>query len=583
MVTKIHGYKTYYRLLSYLKHHWLYFTLGIIFTAIASSISAGFTWFLKPLLNQGFINPNITFIKWLPAIVATAYLSLSCAAFLGDYFITWVARHIIMRLQQNLFKKYLNLPTSFFNQQTSGKLIAKLIYNVEQVAEASTNVVLKITKDVFYIAGLIVVMLSNSILLTLIFIATIPCITIIFIIAGKIMKHVSLEVQNSVADIANIAEEAIEGGKVINSFGTHNYESSKFAQSAQQVCNKQIQVVIASSLGTAISRFFVAIAVSISIYLATSSAHILSAGAFMATIAAMLAILKPLKNLTDVNNALQKGIAGAESIFAVLDQSNEPNDGTIILNQSQGHIRYEHVYFCYPGNHKNTLIDINFEINPGQTIAIVGRSGSGKSTLTNLLLRFYNCCNGNIYLDNINTRNIMLSSLRAQFSLVSQNITLFNDTISKNIAYGNLSHKISSENIHKAAADAYALEFINALPQGFATVIGENGILLSGGQRQRIAIARALLKNAPILILDEATSVLDSESEKYIQAALTKLMQNKTTLVIAHRLSTIEKADKIIVLHEGRIVEHGTHYQLLAQNKYYAKLHNIQFKLMNNI
>ena len=575
MSSKISGFTTYFRLLSYLKRYWWQFLLGVLFTALASGIAASFTWFLKPLLNKGFIHPDMVFIGWLPFIVVGAYLVLSIAAFGGDFFITWTARHVIMHLQRTLFQKYLKLPTAYFDANTSGQLVAKLVYNAEQVAEATTTVVLTVVKDLFYAASLILVMFSNSVLLALIFLCVVPLIACIVVVAGKIMKRLSLEVQDAVGDVAHIAKEAIAGGHVVSGFNAQNYEKGKFALATWRECRKQIAVVVVNSVGSGFSRVVAAIAVAVSVYLATSPAHALSAGAFMSTIAAMLASQKPLRNLTNINNQLQKGIAGAESVFEILDEQDEQDSGVQELQSVKGEVKYSTVGFHYPGNRKQVLKEIDFTIAAGETVAVIGRSGSGKSSLVKLLPRFYDCQTGVITIDGANIKSVTLSSLRSQFSIVPQQVMLFNDTIAKNIAYGATAEVIPAT-IERAAKQAHALEFINELPEGFATVVGENGVLLSAGQRQRIALARAFLKNAPILILDEATSGLDAESEHYIQEALQELFRGRTTIAIAHRLSTIENSDKILLLDGGKIVAAGTHNELLANNDLYAKLRRVK-------
>jgi subfamily B ATP-binding cassette protein MsbA len=378
-------------------------------------------------------------------------------------------------------------------------------------------------------------------------------------------------------DLTHLAEEGIENYKVVRVFGGEEYEKQKFFATVNQNRQREMKVVATSALGTSLTQLITSIPIAIIVFIATRPSLQIDLGGFGAFVFAVIRMLTPLRRLTKINTEIQKGVAGAHSIFALLDEEHEKDTGTKTIKRISDSIEYKNVNFCYPHTKKTVLHDINFKIKSGQNIALVGRSGSGKSTLVGLLPRFYDVTNGEILIDGVNIQKYKLTDLRRQFSVVSQHLTLFNDTIASNIAYGSLKDATTAK-IEQAAEAAHILDFIKGLPDGLNTFIGENGLLLSGGQRQRIAIARALLKDAPILILDEATSALDTESERHIQAALEQLMKNRTTLVIAHRLSTVEHADKIIVLDNGNIIESGTHKQLLKLNRQYAKLYKMQFK-----
>jgi subfamily B ATP-binding cassette protein MsbA len=399
------------------------------------------------------------------------------------------------------------------------------------------------------------------------------------------MRRINLKIQETMGHVTHVAEEVIESFKVVRLFGGQNYESEKFNHVTAETARQEMKAVVTKSINVSTVQFLGVLALSGMIIIGTSASGVqqLSAGSFAAMIAAMLALLKPLKELTTVSSIIQRGLAGVESIFGLLDEPVEKDTGTISLQRAKGAISLQQVNFSYERNDQNALDaipvlrNINIDISPGMTVALVGRSGSGKTTLVNLLPRFYECASGQIILDGVPVQQYRLADLRNQFSLVSQNITLFNDTVAHNIAYGQLANEVTEAEIIAAAKAAHAMEFIETLPDGINSLIGENGVLLSGGQRQRLAIARAILKNAPILILDEATSALDTESERMIQAAIDKLIENRTTIIVAHRLSTIEKADQIIVLDKGEIKEMGTHQQLFQLNGYYAKFHNMQF------
>ncbi len=564
--------KTFLRLMKYIWRYKLYFCLGVFGTLLASAIAAGFSWFLRPLLNKGFISPDIHFIHWIPAIVIGAYLLLGLSAFIGDTFMALVARNVVMVLQRRVFDRFLSLPVTFFDEHSRGQLLAIIIYNIEQVTNTCTSVLMTILSDGFYIIGLVVVMFVNSWLLALIFFVTMPIILIVFFVVSRCMKRLSLKIQDSVAEATHIAEESLEGIKMIRVFDGARYESNKFARVTKTILKKQVRLVMINSLGVSGVRLIASFALALTIYIATVPHSGLSTGAFMSIIAAMLSAFKPLRKLTQVNGDLQKGIAGAESVFSILDEPVEKNTGSIQLNQISGDIKFQDVNFHYSTRHQFVLSDINIKINSGQTVALVGHSGSGKSTLMSLLQRDYLPDSGQILLGQINIREIELSSLRAQFAVVSEHVSLVNDSLAHNIAYGRLS-AFNMKEIEKAAKEANLWSWIQTLPHGLDTAIGENGLLLSAGQRQRVAIARAILKNAPILILDEATSGLDLYSENQIYKSLASLMKNRTTIIIAHRLTSVEHADMIFVFHEGKIVEQGQYHDLIDRQGYFSKLY----------
>lgn len=565
--------EVYRRLLGALKPYLFIFTIGIIATIFESLADAGFISLIKPLIDKGFIARDLRFIKLLPFFILGIFLVKGLFGFISNYYVNKVGRRVITDYRQQLFNHLLKLPASFYDQQTSGQLLSLLLYNVEQIAEATTFALLTVFQEGFLVIGFLFVMFSNSWQLSSLFLVATPLIALIVRFTSKRLQTLSSNVQKAMGQVTHVAEEAIEGYKVIRTFGGENYERQKFMAATELNQHREMKIIVTDTLGSTSVQLLAAIPISCILFLAALPSLKISAGSFVAILGAMVSLLRPLRRLSRVNSIIQKGIAGAQSIFELLDQPVEQNSGTVVLQRAQGKVEFKNVDFSYSNRRHRVLKDLNFQINPGETVALVGRSGSGKTSLVNLLPRFYEVDSGNILIDGIDIRDYQLNDLRQQFAYVSQNVNLFNDTIANNIAYGQ--NELPIDAIKKAAIAACAFEFIMELPQGFDTLIGENGVLLSGGQRQRIAIARAILKDAPVLVLDEATSALDNESERFIQIALERLMQNRTTIVIAHRLSTIETADRIIVLEKGRILEMGSHAELLERQGHYYKLHSM--------
>lgn len=551
--------------------------VGIVGTAAVSGIDASLAWLIKPIINHGLIAREQNFIKILPALIVSIFIGRGIAVFLSNYCIAKVGRSVVMDFRQKIFNHMLKLPANFYDAESSGQLLSRLTYNVDQVAEASTYALLIVVQEGVLAIGLIVVMFSLSWQLTLLFMLVFPLIACMVRYTSRRMRRLSQAVQKTMGNITHIAEESIEGYRVIRTFGGEPYEREKFVRATRDNRQKEMKMIATGSIGTAITQILISFSIAAILLIATLPSVSVSAGAFAALVASMFTLLRPVRRINQVNNIIQKGLAGAQSIFELLDQAPENDHGNRTLKRAKGEIEYCQVGFSYPKSKKMVLQNMNFRVSSGEVIALVGRSGSGKSTLVSLLPRFYEVTQGCIRMDGMDIRDYRLSELRHQFALVSQHVTLFNDTIGNNIAYGRFD-KVTQTEIIAAAEAAYAMEFIRELPHQLDTLIGENGVLLSGGQRQRIAIARALLKNAPILILDEATSALDTESERHIQQALEILMRDRTTLIIAHRLSTIEKADRIFVMDQGQIVEMGTHSELLNKNGHYAKLHALQFR-----
>ncbi|WP_454785900.1 lipid A export permease/ATP-binding protein MsbA [Legionella sp. WA2024007413] len=565
----------YKRLLAYVKPFWPILALGIFANILYSLIDAGFTYMMRPFFDKSFINVDMDFIKKIPYIVLIGITLRGLVSSLGSYCMTWVARSVVKVLREKVFNHILHLPADFYDEATSGQMLSKILYDVEQVAQVSADALTDIVQNICLIIGFLTVMMVICWQLSLMFLLTIPFVGIIVNYTNKRVRRISHKVQKTMGEVTEIASEAIEGYKVVRIFGGATYESGKFCKAIEH--SRQNDMKVAASKALNVSGVQIVIAVGIAAIIAAaiqlSTVVIISAGSFLAIIAAMIQLIKPMKTLTTLNAVIQKGLAGAESVFTMLDLPIEEEQGIVLSRRSKGTLEFKHVSYAYRKG-EQILHDVSFTVEAGQTVALVGHSGSGKTTIASLLPRFYEVTQGVITLDKTPINQISLPSLREQMALVSQNVTLFNDTLANNIAYGR--SDVSRQQIIHAAKMAFADEFIIRFPEGYDTRIGENGVLLSGGQRQRIAIARAILKDAPILILDEATSALDSESERYIQIALDEVMKNRTTLVIAHRLSTIKHADKIIVMQHGRIIEQGTHQELLDLQGYYAQLQGMQ-------
>ena len=565
----------YKRLLSYVKPFWPILVLGVTANILYSVIDASFTYMMRPFFDKGFINIDIEFIKKIPYIVLIGITLRGLVSSLGSYCMTWVARSVVKVLRQKVFTHVLRLPADFYDEATSGQMLSKILYDVEQVAQVSAEALTDFVQNTCLIIGLLTVMMVICWQLSLMFLLTIPFVGLIVSYTNKRVRRISHKVQKTMGEVTEIASEAIEGYRVVRIFGGAEYEAGKFNKAIERSRQNDMKVAVSKAINVSGVQIVIAIGIAaiIGAAIQLSTVVIISAGSFLAIIAAMLQLIKPMKTLTNLNAVIQKGLAGAESVFSLLDNPIEQNEGHVLTQNIRGEIEFKQVSYAYRQG-QQVLHDVSFTIAAGKTIALVGHSGSGKTTIASLLPRFYEVSQGVITLDGFPINEISLSSLREQMALVSQHVTLFNDTLANNIAYGRTN--VSREQIIHAAKLAYADEFISKLPDAYDTPVGENGVLLSGGQRQRIAIARAILKNAPILILDEATSALDSESERFIQAALEEVMKNRTTLVIAHRLSTIKHADKIIVMQKGCIVEQGTHQELLDLQGHYAQLQGVQ-------
>tara|TARA_R110000868_G_scaffold263170_1_gene521795 strand:+ start:230 stop:2059 length:1830 start_codon:yes stop_codon:yes gene_type:complete len=572
------AYYIYSRLFAYVRQYWLALVIAGVASMVYSGVDAWFVYFLKPLLNKGLVAKNAKFLAMAPLLVLGVFLLRGAASFFSSYFISSSSRNVIMCLRQDLFAHLQRLPARFYDHTSSGQVLSVLLYGVDQVASASADVLTTAVQSLFLICGLVLVMLSVSWKVTLMYFAVLPLITVIMRVASVRIRKLSLGIQDSVAELSHCAEENIEGYKVVRAFEGQEYETEKFNHVTRVNKQREMKVVVARSLSVSLVQVVTAAALALTLYIATLGVadSVLSPGGFVAMVAAMLALLKPLKDLAFVQNKLYRGLAGAQTVFELLDEKTEVDQGTVPLKRAVGSIQFSDVNFTYVDG-KKVLNNVNFTVKPGEVVALVGRSGSGKSTLVSLLSRLYDNYTGDILLDGMSIRNYSLKDLRRQFAMVSQNVTLFHDTVANNIAYGRFD-EVTREQVDAAAKASHAMEFINRLPDKMEALIGENGVLLSGGQRQRIAIARAVLKDAPILILDEATSALDTESERFIQTALEELMKSRTTLVIAHRLSTVEHADKIIVMDDGYMVEAGSHEELLELNGHYARLYNLQFK-----
>ena len=572
------GLQTYLRLLDYGKKYWIVFTIGALAMLIFAITDTGFAFLIK-VLTDSFAGNVDSFesmnLKWLlPIGVILIFFVRGLSGFFSTYNMSWISRHVIRRIRSDVYQKFLYLPTSFLDQKSNADLLSKVIFNIEQVSESTANVLTVLIRDSLTIIALTIYMVYLSPMLSAVIFTAAPVIAIIVKILSNLFRRYSERIQDSMGDVTHAIKETLQNHRIIKIFNGQEDEGDKFGEINEINRQHNMKLLRTKAIGDALTIFVASLGVAGVVYVATLNEvkGSMSVGDFSGFITAMVLLMTPLKRLTNVNAMIQRGIAAASSIFSLLDEGNELDLGTKDAGRLNGSVSFKDVTFAY-GKDKETLKDINTKINAGQTIAIVGKSGSGKSTIVNLIPRFYDVGSGSIEIDDLPIESYTIKSLRSNISLVTQEVTLFNDTIENNIVYGGHSNQDISDAIQASHID----EFIDELPEGLQTKVGDQGILLSGGQRQRIAIARALLKDAPILILDEATSALDSESEKFIQKAFDRLMENRTTFVIAHRLSTIENADKILVLSNGKIVEEGTHEELLNQDGEYSFLHKMQF------
>ena len=567
--------RLYRRLFEYAWPHKGVFMLSVLGAIMLSATAAGFAALMKPLMDEGFVARRPDIIQLIPLVLVVLFVFRGIGNFLSQYAISWVGRRIIADIRNAIFAHLTRLPCAFYDLHPSGMLISKLLFDVEQIANAVNNAVFVVIRDGLTVLALFALMLYLDWRLTLIFLVLAPVSAVLIRVMSRRFRKTSHRIQASMGEISQVTQEATEGQRVVKAFGAEARERRAFAEANENNRREIMRKAAVSSIGVPIIQFIASLAMALVIYVALNFGSI-TAGTFVAFIAAVSSMINPAKRLTQVNEVIQASLAAAQSVFGLIDEPAEPDTGTIELKAVKGKIEYRDVRLRYPAAAMDALNGVSFTIEPGQTVALVGASGGGKTSCASLLPRFYQVSAGAILLDGVNLNDLKLANLRSHLALVGQETLLFDDTIGNNIAYG-APGAVDESRLREAARAAHVLEFVERLPAGLDTHVGAKGIRLSGGQRQRIAIARALYKNAPILVLDEATSALDTESERYVQDAMRKLMQNRTTLVIAHRLSTVEHADRIVVLARGQVAETGTHAELLARNGIYAGLYRNQF------
>lgn len=569
-------FKVYLRLISYLKPYWGVALLVLIGFGMNSATEVSVAKLIKFIIDA-IQNASRADLDWFPLLIILLVFFRGLGLFMGGYYTAVISRSLVFSIRQEVYAKLLRLPAQYYLDNSSGHITAKIMYNVEQLTAASSESLKTIVRDGMITLGLLGYLFYTNWRLTICIMVFLPVIGILVRKASKRMRKLSMQVQDTMGDVNHVVQESINGNAVVKSFAGEESEQERFYKSSEENLKRGLKMVIVQNLNSPVVQVVMACAMALIVWLALRPQILgnTTAGEFVAYITAAGLLSKPVKNLTDVNEKLQRGLAAAHSVFELLDLPEEQNSGELKA-QLQGAIRFDHVVLNYADG-TQAIKDFSLDIRPGETVALVGRSGAGKTSLVNMLVRFQEVSSGQIYLDDLPIRDIELSSLRTQIAMVNQQVVLFNRTVRENIAYGQL-HNASDEDVIAAAKAAYAHDFIMNLPNGYDTVLGAQGLNLSGGQRQRIAIARAILKNAPILILDEATSALDNESEHFIQQAFDEAMQDRTTIVIAHRLSTIENADRIVVMDRGQIVEQGTHQELLAKHGAYYQLHQRNFE-----
>ncbi|MCL7720528.1 lipid A ABC transporter ATP-binding protein/permease MsbA [Actinobacillus pleuropneumoniae] len=572
-------FKTFKRLFPTIRPYKLGLIAGAVALVLNALVDSSLIYLLKPLLDDGFGKADNSFLKLMAVLVVVFILIRGITNYIASYSLAWVSGNVVMTLRRNIFQHLMYMPVSYFDKNPTGRLLSRVTYDTEMVATSSSHALVTIVREGAYLISLFVVMIYTSWQLSLVLFVMAPIIGVLIGIVSKRFRTLSRNIQSSMGELTVTTEQMLKGHKVVLSFGGQKVEKDRFDRVSNDMRRKGMKIVSADGISDGAVQLIASFALSVVLYVATFPevmSENLTAGSFTVVFSSMMAMLRPLKSLTNVNSQFQRGMAACQTLFEFLDLETEKDSGKREVERAKGDVVFNHVSFSYDGKDERALSNISFNIPQGKTVALVGRSGSGKSTIANLLTRFYDINEGEILLDGVNIQDYTLANLRRQCSVVSQQVHLFNDSIANNIAYA-ATEKYSREQIVEAARAAHVLEFIEKLEHGFDTVIGENGASLSGGQRQRLAIARALLRNSPVLVLDEATSALDTESERAIQSALAELQKDKTVLVIAHRLSTIEKADEILVVDHGEIIERGSHNELLAKNGAYKQLHSLQF------